>query len=65
MHNGANSTDALRPNPGFARVAPLQDQLNPAKHGSGAPGVGDLSAIHLSFNSEMAFNPGDRVYYHA
>ena len=56
VDHGAHSADALRPDPGFARIAALQDHLDAAEHGSGAPGVGDLSAIHLGFNAQVAFN---------
>ena len=40
VHHGADSADALRPDPGLARIAVLQDHFDPAKHGAGAPGVG-------------------------
>ena len=44
---------------------PCEDQLDPAKHGPGAPGVRDLSAVHLSFDPKVAFNAGDRIDYQA
>ncbi len=44
---------------------PCEDQLDAAEHGSGAPGVGNFSAIQLSFNAKVAFNAGDRIDYQA
>ncbi len=65
VDHGAHSADALRPDPGFARIAALQDQLDAAEHGAGAPGVGNLSAVHLRFDAKMAFNASDWIDYQA
>ena len=56
VDHGADAADALRPDPGFARIASLQDHFDPPEHGTGTPGVGDLSALHLGFNPKMALD---------
>ena len=65
VHHGAHAADALRPDPGLARIAPLQDQLDAAKHRARTPGIGDLAAVHLGFNAQMAFNASDWIDYDA
>jgi len=51
MHHGAHSANPLRPNPGFARIALLQNYFDTAKHRACAPGVRYLSTVQLSFNA--------------
>ena len=61
VHHGADAADALRPDPGFARIAALQDHFDAAEHGPGTPGVGDLSAVQMGFDAKVAFNAGDWI----
>ena len=61
MHHGANAANALRPDPCFAGIAALQNEFDPAEHGTGAPGVGNLSAVYLRFDAQMTFNTIDRI----
>src|ERR1039458_5246109 len=56
VHGGADAADALRPDPGFARIAPAQDQFDPAEHGAGAPGIRDAASVDLRLDAEAAFN---------
>jgi hypothetical protein len=61
MHHGADTTDALGPDPGFAGIAVAYDQLDSTEHRAGAPGVRDLFPIHLRFNPQVAFDAAYRV----
>src|SRR5208337_3020250 len=65
MNRGANSADALRPNPRFAGVATAEDQLNAAEHCSGTPGIGDRAAFHLGLDAQMALDAGHGIYNNA
>src|SRR5271165_1796969 len=65
MNRGANSADALRPNPRFAGVATAEDQFNAAEHCSGTPGIGDRTTFHLSLDAEMALDAGHGIYNNA
>ena len=51
VDHGADAADALRPDPGLARIAALQDHLDAAEHGSGTPGIGYLSSIDVGFDA--------------
>ena len=51
VHGCADATDALRKVPRIARIAALEDQLQPAKHGAGAPGVGNDAVFHLHLDT--------------
>src|SRR5215472_15971160 len=65
MHSGADTANALGPDPCLTRIAPPQDQLNPAKHCSRAPGIGDRAAIHFGFNAQVALNASHWIDYDA
>jgi hypothetical protein len=62
VHQRAHAADALRKGPGIARVSATQDDLNAANHGAGRPRLGNLIAIHLCFDSQMALDSGYRIY---
>src|SRR5579871_5596061 len=61
VHHGAYATNALGPDPGFARIAIFENELDAAEHGAGAPCVGDLASLHLSFDSQVPFNTSDGI----
>ena len=61
VNRGADATEALREEPGFARIASLQNPLDATPHGRRSPGLGDGSVIHLNVDAEVAFDAGDRV----
>src|ERR1035441_3030445 len=65
MDGGAHAADALRPDPGLARVAAAQDQFDTTEHGSRTPGIGDRTTIDFCLDAQMAFNTGHRVNYDA
>ena len=62
MNRGSDPSNALDEQPGIAGIAALQDDLNAPEHGAGRPSVHNFSTIHLRFDSQMSFNPGDRIY---
>src|SRR5579875_538737 len=62
MHHSADRTDTLRPDPCFARVAIPHDQLNAPKHGTRAPSIRNLPVIYLRFDTQMTFDPGNRIH---
>ena len=61
VHGGAHAADALREGPGVTRIAPLQDQLDPAEHRRRRPGVAHGAAVDLGLDAEVPFDPGHRV----
>ena len=61
MDGGADAASPLGKSPRVARVAPFQDDLQPAHHGARAERVRDFSVLHLDLNAQVPFNSGDRV----
>ena len=61
MHGSANAANALRPYPGFPRIATAQNQLDPPEHRARTPGVGDLMPIHLGLNAKVALDTCNRI----
>ena len=61
VHRRADAAEALGEEPRVARVAPLQDVLDPAEHLARRPGVLHAAAVHLDVDAEVAFDAGDRV----
>ena len=61
MHGRADTAEALREQPGLARIATEKDVLDPAPHGAGRPGLLDLAAVDLGVDSEVAFDTGDGI----
>jgi hypothetical protein len=57
----AHSTEALRENPSFARIAPAQDRLNAAPHRAASPSSLHGSAIDLDVDSQVPFDASYRV----
>ncbi len=57
----ADAADALRKDPGIARIASFEDDFHPAKHRAGTPRIGYLAAVHLNFDAQMAFDARDGV----
>ena len=60
----ADSANALRPNPGFARIPAPQDHLNSPEHRAGTPSVRDHPAFDLGLDTEMPFNSRDWIDYY-
>ena len=63
VNHSTNSADALRPDPGFARVAAPQNEFYATEHRAGTPGVRDRSAFDLRFDAEMPLNSRDRIHH--
>ena len=59
---GAHAADALDEGPGVARVAALEDDLQPAPHGAGGDRVADdVVAVEVDLAAHVALDAGDRV----
>ena len=61
VDRGANSAEALRKDPAFAGIAPLQNRLNSAPHGAACPCLLHAAAIDLDIDAQMPFDAGYRV----
>ena len=61
MHQRTDAADTLREGPGIARVAPAQDDLDAANHGSGRVCLRDTIAVHLRLDAQMAFDTGNGI----
>jgi hypothetical protein len=46
-------------------IAALQYQLDTTEHLPGTPGVNDLAAFNLHLDSQVAFDPGNRINYNS
>jgi hypothetical protein len=58
----AHAADAFDEGPGVARVAALEDDLQPAPHRAGADGVADdVLVVEVDLDAQVAFDAGDRV----
>ncbi len=60
VHQRAHAANALSECPGIARIAILQNDFDTAHHRAGRIGLRDLVAVHLRFDTEVAFDAGDR-----
>ena len=61
MDRRADAADPLGERPGVARIASLQNDLDPAKHRRRRPGVLHGSAIDLGFDPEVALDASDGI----
>ncbi len=62
MHQRANAADALCERPRVARVAPAQDDLEPAHHGACAVGLRDAALrVGRRLDAQVALDARDRV----
>ena len=61
VYEGADAADALRERPRVTRVAVPQDDLYASHHGAGRVRLRDLVAVHLCFDSQVAFDTSDRI----
>ena len=61
MNRGANSTEALRKYPTFARIATAQNGFESAPHGATRPSLLDAATIDLDVDAQVAFNASHRV----
>ncbi len=61
VHGRADAADALRERPGIARVASLQDELDPAEHRRGRPRVFDDAAIDFGLDPKVPLDARDRI----
>ena len=62
MAAGAHATDALDEGPGVARVAPLEDDLQPAPERAGGHRVADhVVAVEVDLAAHMPFDARDRI----
>ena len=59
--DGADAADPLGDEPGIPGVPPLQDDLEAAEQGPGAPGVLDLAVLHLHLDAQVPLDAGNRV----
>src|SRR5512134_2402648 len=55
MDSRSDTANALGHDPGFARIASLQDDLDPAEHGAGCPCIRDHAFGHLNFDAQVSF----------
>ena len=61
VHRRADAADPLGPDPGLAGVLALEDRLDPAEHRRRRPRLGDLAALHVGLDAQVALDAGDRV----
>ena len=61
VNRRAHAADALGEEPGFARIAPFEDQLDAAPHLSRGPGVPHLAVLDLDVDPEVALDAGDGI----
>jgi hypothetical protein len=61
VHERAHTADALRERPCVPGIAVPQDDLDASHHGAGRIRLGDLVAVHLRFDSQVAFDTSDRI----
>jgi hypothetical protein len=62
VNRGAHAAGALGEGPGLARVAPTQDDLDPAHHGARRVGLrDDVVGVRLGFDAQVTLNAGDGV----
>ena len=61
VYSRSDTANALGHGPGFAGIAPFQDEFDPAEHGAGRPGFGHRAVVHLDFDAQVAFDAGDGV----
>jgi len=66
MGAGAHAADALGKGPCIARIAPLQNHLQPAPHGARRHRVADhIAFVEVDLDPHVALDPGYRVDHHA
>jgi hypothetical protein len=53
--------NALRERPRIPRVPSLENDLDPAEHRRGGPGVLDGATINLGLDPQVAFDAGNRI----
>ena len=61
MYGRSDTTDALGKDPGVARVATWQDQLDAAEHHTCTPGIDDAAILNLGLDAQVAFDARDRI----
>ena len=66
MYERANAADALREGPRLARIAPAQDDLDPAHHRAGGIRRLDRAGlVDFGLDAQMPFDPGDGIDHDA
>ena len=60
---GADAAGALGKMLGIARVAAFKDGFNAAEEGGAAAGLFDHAAFDFHFNTQMAFDAGQRIHH--
>ena len=66
VYAGTDAADTFNERPRIARVAPLQDDLQPAKHGAAGDGIGDhILIVNIHFAAHVAFDARNRVDHQA
>jgi hypothetical protein len=61
MGKGSDPAGALNKMMRIPWIASLKDHFNTAEHLTGAPGIYDLAAGHLDFDSKVSFDSGNRI----
>ena len=66
VYASTDAADTFNERPRIARVAPLQDDLQPAKHRAAGDGIGDhILIVNIHFTTHVAFNARNRVDHQA
>ncbi len=59
---GADATDTLDESPGIARIAPLENYLQPTPHGAGRNCVANyVVAVEIDLAAHVTLDAGDRI----
>ena len=61
VNGRAHTADALRERPRVARIAPLQDDFDPAEHRRRRPRVADDAAVDFCLDPKVAFDARDGI----
>ena len=61
VDHGAHAADPLGEGPGVARIASLQDGLDPAELRGRRPRVGDAAELLLDLDPQVPLDPGDGI----
>ena len=61
MDGRADAAESLRVRPGILWLSAFEDHLDPPPHLGRGPSLGNLAAVHLDVNSQVAFDAGDGI----
>ena len=61
MDGRSDPADSLGKRGSIPGISTLQDNLNTSPHLARRPGIRHLAAVHFAVDSQMPFDPGDRI----